>query len=101
MPNHKSYQSYLIESLKDPAEAAAYLDAVLEDGDLEHILLALKNVTEARKSLIEASNEPNSDLKNYYQLLSQEEVPRLPVIARLLNELGLKLSVTVKEEQVA
>jgi hypothetical protein len=28
MPPHKSYKSYLIESLKDPAEAAAYLDAV-------------------------------------------------------------------------
>ncbi|NER52739.1 MAG: transcriptional regulator [Symploca sp. SIO1A3] len=80
---------------------AAYLDTVLEDGDLEHILLALKNVAEARSSMIEASNEPNSDFENYYQLLSHEEVPRLPVIARLLNELGLKLSVTVKEEQAA
>ncbi|NER98967.1 MAG: transcriptional regulator [Symploca sp. SIO1B1] len=98
MPTHKSYHSYLIESLKDPAEAAAYIDAVLEDGDLEHILLALKNVAEARRSMIEASNEPNSDLENFYQLLSQEEVPGLHVIARLLNGLGLKLSVTVKEE---
>jgi hypothetical protein len=28
MTTHKSYKSYLIESLKDPAEAAAYLDVV-------------------------------------------------------------------------
>jgi DNA-binding phage protein len=33
MPTYKSYHLYLIESLKDPAEATAYLDAVLEDGD--------------------------------------------------------------------
>ncbi len=33
MPTHKSYQSYLVQSLENPAEVAAYLDAVLEDGD--------------------------------------------------------------------
>jgi DNA-binding phage protein len=53
MPTHKPYHSYLIESLKDPAEAAAYLDAVLEDGDLQHMLLALKNIIEAHRSSID------------------------------------------------
>lgn len=51
METFKSYHSYLIESLKDPLEAAAYLDAVLEDGDFEHILLALKNVAEAQQNI--------------------------------------------------
>jgi DNA-binding phage protein len=101
MPTHKSYHSYLIESLKDPVEAAAYLDAVLEDGDLEHILLALKNVAEARKSLIDATIETNTDWENCYQLLAQGETLGLPAIAALLNQLGLKLSVTVKQEQAA
>ena len=101
MPIYKSYHSYLIESLKDPAEAAAYLGAVLEEGEPEHILLALKNVAEARKSLIDASNETDSHWEKSYQLLTQEEVPGLLAIASLLNELGLKLSVTVKEQQTA
>ncbi|GEM_PF-2344511 len=57
MSTYKSYHSYLINSLKDPAEAAAYLDAVFEDGDKEHILLALKNVAEARKSAIEFNKQ--------------------------------------------
>ncbi|NJR57109.1 MAG: transcriptional regulator [Acaryochloris sp. CRU_2_0] len=99
MPTHKSYHSYLIESLKDPAEAAAYLDAVLEDGDLKHILLALKNLAEARRDLIGTSEELASDWKNCYQSLVQGETPGLPAIATLLSELGLKLSVTVKERQ--
>jgi DNA-binding phage protein len=99
MPIYKSYHSYLIESLKDPAEAADYLDAVLEDGEMEHILLALKNVVEARKGLTDASNETDSHWENCYQLLTQKEVPRVLAIASLLNELGLKLSVTVKEQQ--
>ncbi|NES00927.1 MAG: DUF2281 domain-containing protein [Symploca sp. SIO1B1] len=52
MSTHKRYYSYLIESLKDPVETAAYLDAVLEDGDLEQILLALKNVAEVLRNKI-------------------------------------------------
>jgi DNA-binding phage protein len=95
MLTHKSYHSYLIESLKDPAEAAAYLDAVLEDDDLEHILLALKNVAEAH------SNESDADWEDCYQLLAKGETPTLQAIALLLSKLGLKLSVTVKQEQAA
>lgn len=37
------YQKDLIEALKDPAEAAAYLNAALEEGDRETFLLALRN----------------------------------------------------------
>ncbi|MGK7925392.1 MAG: DNA-binding protein [Spirulina sp.] len=95
MPTHKSYHSYLIESLKDPAEAAAYLDAVLEDGEIEYILLALKNVAEARRSQID------SEWEKCYQSLDRGEIPGLLSLAELLNGLGLKLSVTVKEEQAA
>lgn len=94
MPTHKSYHSYLIESLNDPAEAAAYLDAVLEDGDFEHIALALNNVAEARRDVIDAAN--HSDWETDYQLLVQGKTPTLRAIALLLNKLGLKLSVTVK-----
>lgn len=96
MPIYKSYHSYLIESLKDPAEAAAYLDAVLEDDDLEHILLALKNVAEARRNIVDTANELDSDWENCYQLLVQGKIPTLQAIAILLSKLGLKLSVAVK-----
>jgi DNA-binding phage protein len=103
MLTHKSYHSYLIESLKDPAEAAAYLDAVLEDGDSEHILLALKNVAEARRSLITFPKDSttNSTWESCYQELALGRIPEFPVIAALLSELGLKLSVTVKQDQAA
>jgi DNA-binding phage protein len=98
MPTHKSYQSYLIESLKDPAEVAAYLDAVLEDGNLEHIVLSLKNVAEARRNRVDNSNESDPVWETCYRLLDQGKTPELSAILALLNELGLKLSVTAKEE---
>ena len=97
MPTYKSYHSYLIESLKDPLEAAAYLDAVLEEGDFEYILLALKNVAEAQKNIATHANGS----ENYSQLINKQEPIGLIAIASLLNQLGLKLSVTVKEKQPA
>jgi DNA-binding phage protein len=69
MTTHKSYKSYLIESLKDLAEATAYLDSVLEDGNLKHIVLALKNVAEARRNRVDNSNEPDPAWENCYRLL--------------------------------
>lgn len=45
--NTIKYHDYLINSLKDPEEAAGYLDAVLETGDVDDFLHALRNVVEA------------------------------------------------------
>ncbi|BBC23479.1 DNA-binding protein [Pseudanabaena sp. ABRG5-3] len=101
MPTYKSYHSYLIESLKDPLEAAAYLDAVLEDGDFEHILLALKNVAEAQQDITNNSKNNNLNLDINPQLLPKQQPSELVTIAKLLNQLGLKLSVTVQEKQPA
>ena len=46
MAKSKSYQNHLIESLKDPTEAAEYLNAALEDGEPEVFLLALRDVVD-------------------------------------------------------
>ena len=43
-----SYEDWLLEQLKDPAEALAYLEAVVQEGDPVAILLALRQVAQAR-----------------------------------------------------
>lgn len=42
------YEDWLIERLKDPAEARAYLDAVLADGDPDVLRLALRQIAQAQ-----------------------------------------------------
>ncbi len=101
MPTYKSYHSYLIESLKDPLEAAAYLDAVIEDGNFENILLALKNVAEAQQDITNNSKDNKLNLDINLQLFPNQQPSELMTIAKLLNQLGLKLSVTVQEKQPA
>lgn len=94
MSTSRSYQSYLIESLKDPQEAAAYLDAVLEDGDSEQLHLALRNVAEARIT-VSGDTQPTSN-KATRQILSQQSSLDLYTLLRRLDELGFKLSITPK-----
>lgn len=43
-----SHHDYLMQHLTDPAEAAAYLNAVTEDGDIKSLLKALRNIAEAQ-----------------------------------------------------
>jgi len=52
-----TYQEDLIESLKDPREAAAYLNAAMEDGDRALFLLALRNVAEAHGGMSSVSQK--------------------------------------------
>ena len=47
-PPGKSYAQSLEASLNDPAEAAAYLAAVMELDDKAALLLALRHVAQAR-----------------------------------------------------
>ena len=92
MPTSRSYHSYLIESLKDPQEAAAYLDAVLEECKYDELLLALRNVAEARLAMLDSSSTILNQ-EAIQNILSQSTNLNLPVLIQALNELGFKLSV--------
>jgi len=43
----KAYTDFLFERLKDPEEAAPYLNAALEDEDPGVLLIALKDIAKA------------------------------------------------------
>lgn len=47
MPKSVGYHAYLIESLKDPSEASAYFQAVLEEKDVGLLQKAISNLIEA------------------------------------------------------
>jgi hypothetical protein len=47
MVKAKSYKEHLLKQLQKPKEAAAYLDAALQDKDYPALLLALQDTAEA------------------------------------------------------
>jgi DNA-binding phage protein len=96
MPRSISYYEELIEALKDPLEAAPYIEVVLEEGDPKMLSKALKNVIEAQGRVDQLSEQ----VKQYYQKLDQmlEEKGEIEFycLSALLDALGLQLAVTVK-----
>jgi probable addiction module antidote protein len=95
MPRSRSYQTELVEALKNPDEAAEYLDAALEDGDTQVFLLALRNVAEAHGGMGRLSEDAHLNRESLYRMLSGRGNPRLTSLDALLHAMGLRLTVAV------
>jgi len=92
----QDYREGLLEDLKDSTEAAAYLNAALEDGSGEVFLLALRDVAEAR-GMSEISRRSKLNRENLYRMLSKEGNPQLSSLTALLKGCGLKLAVDISK----
>jgi probable addiction module antidote protein len=89
----KSYDDSLTESLTDPAEAAAYIDAVMELDDPTSLLLALRQVAKAH-GMAEVARRANVGDKTLFRALSETGNPTLDTVTKVLHSVGLRLSVT-------
>ncbi|OGQ99565.1 MAG: putative addiction module antidote protein [Deltaproteobacteria bacterium RIFOXYD12_FULL_55_16] len=93
MTKKTTYQNDLIEALKDPCEAAAYLNAAMEDGDREVFLLALRNVAEANGGVGAVAAKADLSRENLYRMLSRRGNPEIKSLFNLLHSMGLRLAV--------
>jgi probable addiction module antidote protein len=93
------YQQDLINSLKDPLEAAAYLNAAIEEGEKEVFLLALRNVAEAHGGMGLIAERSNLNRENLYRMLSKRGNPEIKSLYCLLQAMGLKLAVEPDTQQ--
>ena len=75
-----TYQEDLIEALKDPREAAAYLNAAMEEGDRALFLLALRNVAEAHGGMAAVSEKAKLNRESLYRMLSRKGNPEIKSI---------------------
>jgi probable addiction module antidote protein len=92
------YQKDLIESLKDPVEAAEYLNAAIEEGDKETFLLALRNVAEAHGGMKRMAERANLNRVSLYRTLSRRGNPEIKTVFALLRCMGLRLAVEPNTE---
>jgi len=87
------YRESLLESLRNPEEAAQYLNACLEDEDARVFLLALRDVADARGGIRALSRDAHLNRESLYRMLSKSGNPSLDSLAAVLNACGLRLSV--------
>jgi probable addiction module antidote protein len=91
----KDYHASLLQTLRDPEEAAAYLTAALEERDRAVFLLALRDVAEARgMGTLAAQAQLNRE--SLYRMLSEHGNPQLDSLSALLEALDLRFAVAVK-----
>jgi len=95
------YEGWLIEQLSDPAEAAAYLEAVLEDGDQAAIMLALRQVAQAQGGVARVARKAHLTREATYKMLSKSGNPELRSLSAVLKATGLRISVKPIEKQAA
>ena len=74
-------------------DIAAYLDAVLEDGDPELLKAALGDVARA-KGMTELARLAGLGRASLYKALSPHGNPEFATVAKVLRALGLRLTVT-------
>jgi probable addiction module antidote protein len=85
---------HLLAWLKDPANAAAYVEAALDEGDASGLLQALRNVAEARGGVARIAEKTGLNREALYRTLSKRGNPQLKSLAAILGATGLRLSVT-------
>ena len=90
----KDYREDLMERLKDPEYAAAYLAAVLAEKDRAAFLVALKDVVEAHGGMTRVSKHVKLTRPSLYKALSSRGNPTLETLQDVLEALGLRITVT-------
>lgn len=93
----RDYREQLIESLKDPKEATAYLQVALDeyqsDGNSEALLIALRNIADAKGGISKLSKKTHLNRQSLYNTLSHKGNPKLRTLGILIKVLGFHLIV--------
>jgi probable addiction module antidote protein len=98
----RSHEEATVESLrKDPAYAAEYLNAVLEDGDQEELMLALRRLAEAFGGVQKLAGKAKLNANTLYRTLSPRGNPELKSLRSVLRAMGMQLTVRPLRKRVA
>ncbi len=87
------WHKYHIEWLQDEENAAEYLNAAFEDGDRDGLLLALRNIAEARGGMATVAEKAHIPRESLYRMLSLRGNPALTNLLAILHGMGLELAV--------
>ena len=94
----QTWDKFMEEQLtKSPEEIMLYLDVSLEefekDGDMDALLLAIKQVAEVKGGITELAKKTNLSRQNLYKIFSHKINPRFDNIVKILNALGYTFAI--------
>lgn len=77
--------------LTDDDAVAEYLNAVLETGNLDHLLLALGDIARAR-GMAQVAKDTGLGRESLYKALAPGAKPRFDTVLKVARALGVKLT---------
>jgi len=95
------YEPWLVDQLKDPARAAAYLEAVIDEGDQGALMLALRHIAQAQGGIAQVARKAKITREAAYKMLSKRGNPELRSLSALLKATGLRLGVKPLEPRAS
>lgn len=81
------------DHLRNDKDIAAYIEAVLEDGDPRAIPVALRTISDAVSGMAALAAKAGLSRETLYRTLSEKGNPRLDTLSAILAAFGLRLSV--------
>ena len=99
MVKAKSYKKHLLGQLQKPEEAAAYLNAALNDDDPHVFLLALRDIAEAKGGMNWLAEQADLNRENLYRTLSLKGNPRFFNLLAVFEAIGLELTIQAKHKR--
>jgi probable addiction module antidote protein len=95
----RNYKDHLLEQLQKPQEAAAYLNAALQDEDPHVFLMALRDLTEAKGGVGWLAEEADLNRENLYRTLSVKGNPRFFNLLAVLDAVGMELKIQARSKR--
>jgi probable addiction module antidote protein len=94
MMGTRSHERATIESFRrNPQFAAEYLNAVLEDGDQDELMVALRRVATAFGGVGQVAEAADLNATTLYRTLSRQGNPELKSLTAILKAMGLRIAV--------
>ena len=91
-----NYQKGLLKRLQEPGYATEYLNEALKEGLQEVFMMALRDVAKA-KGISLVAKEAELNRESMYRMLSKKGNPNFSSLNKLLDTLGLTLTIEMKE----
>ena len=91
MKKYRTHEDYLTKALKNPKEAALYMNAAVEEDNLILILAVLAQLIKAR-GVTKTAKKTSLSRTGVYKTLSKKGNPNLKTFISLLHASGLQMS---------
>ncbi len=85
------HKDYLLGKLKNPGEAAAYLNSVSADGEIRYLLKAIRNVVQAQGGIGKLAENTKLSRTSLYKTLSPAGNPELGTLELILAAFGIRI----------